>query len=136
MRAGLPTTIGRLRIAGVEDLPADAPSPICSYSGALYQTHFYGVRGECIEQLIAFLEAVLTREPGHPLGGPMHVDGAYHMFRMQHPDASTLIANPNLATQRSSPSDVSPTWYDGVPVLKAAARIYRWAKRLRSGSGA
>lgn len=118
--------------SGPQDIPKDADSPLCAFSGELEQTHFYGVRGEYIDRLIAFLEPLLSREPGDPQGGPMHIDGAYHTFRELHPEALTLISNPNLGTQRSSRSDVSPNWIDRVPVLKTAARLYRLSRRPRA----
>jgi glycosyl transferase family 25 len=121
-----------LGYAAPQGIPEDAASPICAFSGELTQTHFYGVRGEYIGKLIAYLEPMLSREPGDPEGGPMHVDGAYQTFRKKHPEALTLIAHPNLGTQRSSSSDVSPTWVDRVPVLKSAARLYRLSRRLRA----
>jgi glycosyl transferase family 25 len=39
--------------------------------------HFMVINGTAIQILIDGLEAILSRPPGHPLGGPMHVDGAY-----------------------------------------------------------
>jgi glycosyl transferase family 25 len=105
------------------------PSPIGAFRGPLTAAHFYGVRGEYIGQLVQFLEGVLSRPPGDPRGGVMHVDGAFHTFRLQHPEALTLVTYPNLGTQRSSRSDVTPKWHDRLPFLRSAATAYRWAKR-------
>jgi glycosyl transferase family 25 len=40
-------------------------------------THFMLINGHAISTLIRGLETILSRPAGHPLGGPMHVDGAY-----------------------------------------------------------
>jgi hypothetical protein len=64
----------------------------------------------------------------------MHLDGAYSTFRHQNPDVVTLIASPNLGWQRSSPSNISPRWFDRVPGLRQLAgaakttktRLKRW----------
>ena len=60
---------------------------------------------------VLFMEELQQRPPGHPDGGPMHIDGAYSTFRVQNPDVVTLIASPNLGWQRSSRSDVTPNWW-------------------------
>src|SRR5215467_13979333 len=39
-------------------------------------THFMMFNGHALGALIAGLESILSRPPGHPSGGPMHVDGA------------------------------------------------------------
>ena len=97
----------------------------------LATTHFYALNREVIRPLRDHLEACLTRKPGHPLGSPMHVDGAYSLFRMQHPDALTLIAAPSLGGQRSSRSDIFPNkWYDRIPVFVHAAGLMRAAMNL------
>jgi hypothetical protein len=93
---------------------------------SLQTTHFLAINGEVIPQVVDFLELVLSRPAGHPLGGPMHVDGAYSTFRAQHPDVKTLLANPSLGFQRSSPSDVAGLrWFDKVPGLRQMASVGR-----------
>lgn len=93
---------------------------------ALQTTHFFAIKGEILSQLVAFLELVLSRPAGHPLGGPMHVDGAYSTFRAQHPHIQTLIANPCLGFQRSSASDVAGLkWFDQVPGLQQCVILGR-----------
>lgn len=76
-------------------------------------THCYGLNQSVLQLLHDYLETCLTRPAGHPLGGAMHVDGAYSLFRKQNPQLITLIATPSLAYQRSSRSDIYPNkWYD------------------------
>ncbi|MCC3413960.1 MULTISPECIES: glycosyltransferase family 25 protein [unclassified Microcoleus] len=99
------------------------------YTRAIQTTHFYGVNGQILDRLIAFLEQVQQRPSGHPDGGPMHVDGAYSTFRAQNPDITTLIAEPNLGWQRSSRSDINASaWYDYVPLVRDVANAARGAK--------
>ena len=64
--------------------------------------------GGVIPPLIDFLEGILTRPPGSPDYGPMHVDGAYTVFRMLNPERRTSVAFPTLGRQRSSRSDITP----------------------------
>ncbi|MFT3924452.1 MAG: glycosyltransferase family 25 protein [Myxococcales bacterium] len=111
------------------------PSPIGPYADGLGSAHFYAVRGEYIEKVAHFLEEVLSRPPGDPRGGRMHLDGALYTYRLQHPQALTLATNPTLGTQSSSRSDITPNWYDRVPLLRVAAATYRWARRRFSSRG-
>lgn len=64
--------------------------------------------GGVIPPLVEFLEGILGRPPGSPDYGPMHVDGAYTIFRMLNPDRRTFAAFPTLGRQRSSLSDITP----------------------------
>ena len=78
-----------------------------------------------LPRLVDFLETVLRRPPGHPDGGPMHVDGAYCTFRNQNPEVITLVAHPNLGWQRRSRGDITPRWFDRVPVLRTLIDLAR-----------
>jgi len=107
--------------------PPDSPCALTPYDGPIVLAHFYGV----LDRLIAFLELVMSRPPGHPDGGPMHVDGAFSTFRGQNPDVLTLVASPSLGWQRSSRSDIaSNRWYDRAPVSRELVGL---ARRLRRG---
>lgn len=89
-------------------------------------THFYGVNGKILDSLVKFLEVVQKRPPGHPNGGPMHVDGAFSRFRKQNPDVLTLVSVPNLGWQRSSRSDIANLkWFDKIPVIKNLVNMAR-----------
>jgi len=73
----------------------------------------------CAEQL----EIFASRHGGHPLGGPMHVDGAYATIREQNPGLLTFAHYPSLGYQRPSRTDVNEGhWLDRLPVLGALAR--------------
>jgi glycosyl transferase, family 25 len=103
----------------------------------LQTTHFLAIKGDMLGQLIDFLDVVLSRPAGHPLGGPMHVDGAYSTFREQHPQVQTLVANPCLGFQRSSASDVAGLkWFDRLPGLQQAVAVSRQVQtQLRKRRG-
>lgn len=69
---------------------------------------FLAFSGRVLSPLIEFLEGILQRPGGSPEYGPMHVDGAYTIFRQLHPEFITFAAFPPLGRQRSSPSDITP----------------------------
>jgi glycosyl transferase family 25 len=82
-------------------------------------THFLIINHDAIPTIIQELTAILSRAPGHPLGGPMHVDGAYSTIRAQNPQLATYIFSPTLGYQRSSRSDVGDLKvYDRIKILR------------------
>ncbi len=103
------------------------------YSGPLATTHFYAVSARIFDGLIAYLEAVQSRMPGDPSGGPMHYDGALSMFRQSHPDVLTLVAQPSMGWQRPSRSDIHGNWYDRLPVVRETAQFARGAREKLRG---
>lgn len=107
-----------------------AAAGLIAWQAPLMSTYFYAVNGAVLSRLAAFLEAVMSRPVGHPLGGPQYFDGALVMFRQQNPDVISLIAAPSLARQRSSRSDVTPKWFDKWPGLRGVAGRLR---QLRQG---
>lgn len=91
-------------------------------------THFMVINGPALPTLIAGLETILSRPPGHPLGGPMHLDGAYSTLRAQNQGLKTYAYFPALGYQRSSRTDIGENkWYDRVgvlsPLVDAARRL-------------
>lgn len=125
--------------AGHHDLPAglapDQPGGLVRLAPAqpVRATHFLVFRRAVFAPLIAYLEAILARPPGHPDGGPMHVDGAFSRFRADHPDVITLAALPPLGYQRASRTDIHALrWFDRLPVIRDAAGL---ARRLAGRSG-
>jgi hypothetical protein len=119
-----------------DDARPSGDALLAPYQGGIQTTHFLGINGPTIPKVIDFLETVLGRPPGHPDGGPMHVDGAYSTFRAQNPEVLTLVSQPNLGWQRSSKSDIRTQWFDDVPGLTTLARFARRIKAgvVRSGS--
>ena len=87
------------------------------FSGELMCTTFYAVNQRVLDQLINFFEVLLQRPAGHPKGGPMSLDGAFNVFKWQHPNIARLIAVPSFGDQRSSKSDISSQWYNDLPIL-------------------
>lgn len=93
----------------------------------LQQSHFIAFNAKAVSDAANYLETLLTRPPGHPDGGPMHVDGAYNWFRRVYPEHKTFAANPPLAYQRRSRTDVGALqWYDRATVLRTAISQARW----------
>jgi len=103
------------------------------YSREILLAHCYAVHGSVLPALVEFFEAIPERAPGHPDGGPMFPDGALSFFRMRHPEIPTLAAAPALAFQRPSRSDLTPRWFDRVPVLREAVGLLRKFKSARRG---
>jgi glycosyl transferase family 25 len=113
--------------AGTSTPPPGMPLPSAV---AVETAAFVAFNGRVLPRIVAFLEEILTRPAGSPDYGPMHVDGAYSVFRMLHPDVVTYLSSPKFGYQRSSRSDISDTrpFVDKVPVLREAANV---ARRLR-----
>jgi hypothetical protein len=100
------------------------------YTGPVLTTHFYGINGRIIPRLIGHLEAIMTRPPGDPEGGPMTIDGAYYAFRLRNRDVQTAIATPKLGWQRPSRSDLSPNKLDALILARPLASALRNVKHL------
>lgn len=98
-------------------------------SAPIPTTHCYALNKEAIRRVRTHLENCLQREPGHPLGSPMHVDGAYSLFRSHNPEVLTLMAVPSMGGQRSSRSDIYPNkWFDRLPVVRQLSTLARTLK--------
>ena len=103
---------------------------IHKYSKSVMTTAFYAINSNIYDSLIDFLETLKQRPVGHPLGSPMHVDGAYSIFRKQnHQHISTWLVFPSLATQRSSASDINPNKFDQIFIVKNIVSFIRKLKR-------
>lgn len=113
---------------GLDDPPRDEPTILRPYYEQVLLGHFYAIHHTMFEPLIEFKEAMLTRPPGHPDGGPQSHDGALWTFRQKHPEFRTLVTSPNLGWQRASMSDNTPKWFDRVMFLNQAAGVARRAK--------
>ena len=111
---------------GLVQVPAEEPVLTAS---------FVGFEGSVLQPLIEFLEGILRRPPGSPEYGPMHVDGAYTVFRLLHPQCVTFAAFPPLGRQRSSPSDITPggmvldRWSGTRPLAALLRRGYNALRR-------
>jgi glycosyl transferase, family 25 len=98
-------------------------------------TSFVAFNRPVIAELVSFLEAMLRRPAGSPDYGPMHVDGAYTVFREVNPRHETFAAIPSLGRQRSSPSDINPggtildRWSGMQTIAALLRRSYNWFQR-------
>lgn len=111
-------------------LKSQKPDGFSYCSDPIMNCHAYAVNGQVLPELIDYLEAVILRDPGHPLGGPMHYDGALTMFRAQNPHIKTLILTPEVAYQRSSRTDIhNLAFYDRLPGLRQLAN---WARKIKA----
>jgi hypothetical protein len=114
---------------GLHELPPDQ---------AVLTASCVGFAGPTIGPLVEFLEAIMKRPPGSPDYGPMHVDGAYGLFRLRHPEFKTFAAFPTLGYQRSSLSDITPSnmLLDRVRLTRSIATLlrrgYNLMRRYRS----
>jgi GR25 family glycosyltransferase involved in LPS biosynthesis len=91
--------------------------------------HFLSISAKALPGLVEYLEAMLRRPAGDPLGGPMHVDGAYSWFRAAHPEFLTFVAGPEIAYQRSSATDIHRRkWYESTRAAQWVLRRLRRAK--------
>ena len=116
----------------VESIPG--PPRLIPYgpNANIITAHCYAVAGDVLPRLSAYLEAMTLRAVGSSEGGPMHLDGAFNWFRRHNPDVLTVLAAPSLAHQRSSRSDLAPSWFDRMPVLRDAVGTARaWRRRRR-----
>lgn len=92
-------------------------------------SHCIAIRGEALPLIQSYFDQILQRPPGHPDGGPMHVDGAYSRFRKDNPDLKTFIAKPEWAFQRSSATDIhDKQWFDRWPVFAKLISLVRKVK--------
>lgn len=113
------------------DRPAVLPVQFEPLQESILTATFYGVHASIFDRLINFLETLLQRPSGHPDGGPMHLDGAYNLFRQQNPDIITLKTNGGLVAQRSSRSDIYPnSWYETLPIAQSMLNLVRSGKNL------
>ena len=96
----------------------------------LGESHFVAFNSHVVLPLVAYLEAILHRPAGHPEGGPMHIDGAYSIFRRNQPEIETYVAAPLLGRQRPSRTDIyGLLWFDRLPVLRQIAQVVRRVRR-------
>lgn len=106
----------------------DLPNGLSTVDSAIAVqcAHFILFNRCVVHKVIDGLEKILNRQAGDPMGGPMHVDGAYSTIRKHHPSIETLIVSPPLGYQRPSRSDISDAnWFDRISTLEPAVRTVR-----------
>ncbi|MBR0836975.1 hypothetical protein JQ612_27590 [Bradyrhizobium manausense] len=98
----------------------DRPIGIHRFMEPPIGSHLYAVNGRAFDRIIGYMKETATRPPGHPLGARMGRDATFgHMLHL-YPDIELFLASPNLATQRSSSSDITPSWIDRTPLRRFA----------------
>lgn len=97
------------------------------YGGQTIGGHFYAIKPQFAAAMVEFMSSCLKRVPGDPKGGPMFRDGAFNHYRGLHPEVRTFLANPSLASQFSSRSDLKTklAFYDRVPIIRNIMNIGR-----------
>jgi len=88
-------------------------------------SQFCGINGPFIRYMAQYMDACEQRPLRHRLGGPSSRDGAFNHVRLIDPNVKVLLAAPNLAWQRFSPSDLTPRKIDRVPGLRLIMSTYR-----------
>jgi len=88
--------------------------------------HFVALSAHAISAAIECFSRMLTRPSGHPLGGPMHVDGAYGWMRRANRHLLCRLAVPQLGYQRRSRTDIQTLrWFDRIAGFKEAVATTR-----------
>jgi glycosyl transferase, family 25 len=90
---------------------------------------FVAFHSRVLTAIIDFLGAIANRPSGSPEFGPMHVDGAYTVFRQMHPRVLTFAAFPPLGQQRHSRPEITPSdmLLDQLAATRAIASALRAA---------
>jgi glycosyl transferase, family 25 len=94
--------------------------------------HCYSVNRITAARLVAYLEQVIKRPDGHPMGGVQHVDGAVSMFRALYPDVKTVLCSPYLASQRSSATDLHESYITHLNALPIVGPALNLARKLKN----
>jgi len=102
---------------------------------AVGTTHFVALSRQAIEIAVPYLKQLAARPPGHPDGGPMHVDGAYSWLRRSHPQLQTWLAEPQIGRQRPSRTDIAPLGFvdRAFGLRHIAGGLRRLTRVLRNG---
>jgi glycosyl transferase family 25 len=95
------------------------------HSSDIIGAHCIGFSARAAQALAPFLRTLLDHE------SPPPIDGAYVWFRRQHPDFRTEFAEPVVAVQRPSRSDITPgSRFDHVAALRGPLGSARRFKRF------
>ena len=88
-------------------------------------THLYGVSGEVMPDLVAWLHEVEARNARGQDVLP-HVDLAYTAFQRRRLNCVTYVMSPAIGVQRRSRSDIQGSrFYDRIPFLRSIADVLR-----------
>jgi glycosyl transferase, family 25 len=101
-------------------------------SNGVRGTHCYAIKREAAGHVADYLEACERRAPGDPEGGPMHVDGAFSMFRERNPGVVTLLTEPFLAGFRHSATDIHDSMIKKIESIPGMSVLLRNVRRVRN----
>jgi glycosyl transferase, family 25 len=102
---------------------------IVEFKGNSLWAHCYGVHRRTLSRLIDYLEKTIDRDPLHPDGGKMYIDGALNEFRKKNPDTVCLVTSPCLSVQRGSQSSLNETkWTDKKEIFNLVKNSARTAR--------
>jgi glycosyl transferase family 25 len=119
----------------VADKLPDTPSGLVRFRGSFFWAHCYAVHRRIMPRMIEYMKGTIARPTGSALGGKMYIDGAYSLFRKQHPDIICLLSSPRLSIQKGSASSLNdPPWYSGNTIVNASTitlrrvrdELWRW----------
>ena len=101
-----------------------ASDPADPASSDIIGAHCMGFSNRAVKALVPFLERLLDHD------SPPPIDGAYVWFRRQNPDFTSMFADPIIAVQRPSRSDIAPLKaFDRIPLLSGIIGAARKSKR-------
>lgn len=101
-----------------------AANPADLANSDIVGAHCMGFSARAVQALVPFLEQLLHHE------SPPPIDGAYVWFRRQNPEFTSWFADPVVAVQRPSRSDIaSLKRFDRIRVLRGPVGIARGFKR-------
>jgi hypothetical protein len=112
-----------------QELTPTQPFSACDAERRVLCLHCYAVDASVLGLLVGFFESCIDRSNER---SPAYPDGALNMFRAAYPDVRTLLASPPVAFQRSTRSDLAPSWFDRVPGLRQLAEQARVIRGSRS----
>ena len=120
------------RIAGEGEPDA---APLNPWRKGVIGGHFYGMQRAYMEKILEFLDSLGKAELGMADVRPIFRDGAFGLYAERNPEVNQYLAAPNLASQRSSRTDLHKlAVYDRIPGVKnlvGAARNLRNSMRKR-----
>ena len=127
----------------IDGRPASLPSDWCIFYGGyrardpddlvnsdIIGTHCMGFDADAARKLVPFLRETMAGQDQPP------IDGAYIWFRRRYPAIRTVFADPPIAEQRPSRTDIAALrWFDRTPVVRGLIGKLRQVKRRLNRRG-
>jgi len=104
-------------------------TPLARWPGRVIGGHFCGMRRPFMEAILRFMDGFGAPDKSGEVLNPTHRDGAFNLFVERHPEFIRVLANPCLAGQRSSRTDLHTLGLaDRLPGLRQATGVLRELK--------